>query len=78
MKGFSNILMNQEKVGQSKRGSLKVSFKSRLFCVAPERYCAVAADRQAVCRLPLGLLNGGEQYHHKIIEDLWPLRSFPS
>lgn len=32
MKGFSNILMNQGRVGQSKRGSLKASFKTRLFC----------------------------------------------
>lgn len=71
MKGFSNTLMIQGRVWQYKKsGSLKASFETRLFCVASEGYRAVAGDRQAVCRLSLGLPNGGEQYHYKIIEDL--------
>lgn len=63
MKGFSNTLMSQGRVWQYESGSLKASFKTRLFCVAPEGYHAVAGDRQAVCRLSLGPWNGGEQYH---------------
>lgn len=70
MEDFSNTLMNQGRVGQSKRGSLKAFFKTRLLCMAQESWCAVAGDRLAVCRLSPGLPNGREQYHYEIIEDL--------
>lgn len=69
------MLMNQGRVGQSKRGSVKASFKIKILCMAQESWCAVAGARRAICRLSLGLPHGREQCHYEIIEDLWPLRS---